>query len=66
MHIALYTGCHKKIFRILREGWMILSKTFFWILKLVLFISTSFKKEISILNHIAQKFQARQYLQNCL
>jgi hypothetical protein len=29
MHIALYTGCHKKIFRILREGWMILSKTFF-------------------------------------
>ena len=41
---------------------MIFSKTVFKFLN----ISTSFKKEISILSQIAKKLEARQFLQNCL
>ena len=42
---------------------MLFSKTVFDYI--ISCISTSFKKEISILSHIVQKLQVRQYLQNC-
>ena len=42
--------------------WMIFFKTFLF-LKLVVYTSTLFKKETSILSHIAKKLQAHQYLQ---
>ena len=37
-----------------------------WILKLVLYRYASFKKEISILSHIAKKLQTLEFLQNLL
>ena len=54
----------KKPLKIFRNDWMIFSKTI--LNPKISCISTSFKKEISILSHIPKKRQARQYLQNCL
>jgi hypothetical protein len=54
----------KNPLRIFMTYWMIFSKLFLY--SKISFISTSSKKEISILSHIAKKLQAQQFSQNCL
>ena len=58
IHVSIYT-LHIRPLMNFRTYWMIFSKTYSC-------ISTSFKKEISLLSHTPKKLQGWQFSQNCL